>query len=1172
MLCCGLQAKASQRFFNLTATDVEIDSLLPSFTYSVPLDGDYQDSLYTVSIEYPDFIDMTSSDIAKYNQISGAALPAIPSVHSNIVVDRKKGFLEISFTPLVFRDNRHQILVSFLLKVESVSKVSSVRKAKSIRALSPTTASRYASHSVLASGTWAKIKVPATGVYQLTEAVIRQAGFSDLSKVHIYGYGGNLQNETLDGSELAALDDLKEVPTCTVNGRRLFYAKGPVSWASPTSTLRTRNPYSDEGYYFMTQDDSTPVSVDSTTFLNDVYPRPEDYHTLHEVDNFAWYQGGRKLFENSPIANGSSKTYSLTLPVEKVSGRMSIALSAGTASTATIELNGKTLGTITLTLPTDYDHGSVVTRVFTIDTLARSNTVKISTTSGGPIRLDYIDFGYDQPGPAPDLLNGTFSAPEYVYNITNQDHHADPQADMVIIIPTSQKLLEQAKRLAAFHEEHDSMRVNIVPADELYNEFSSGTPDANAYRRYLKMLYDRATTETDMPKYLLLFGDCAWDNRMNTSDWKTASVDDYLLCYESENSLNDVYCYVDDGWFCSLDDGEGADPVSSDKEDVAVGRFPVTTATEAKAMVDKVINYVKNENAGAWQNTIMFMGDDGNENIHMRDINETADNIAARYPGYQIKKVMWDNYTRVTSSTGNTYPDVTRAIKEQQAAGALIMDYAGHGSPTQISHETVLRLTDFESFTNTNLPLWVTASCDILPYDGSASTIGEAAVLNPNGGAVAFYGTTRTVYTDRNKVINAAFLNHVLSYQNGKPMTLGEAQRLAKNQLISSHSDLTVNKLQYALLGDPAMALNLPTATVVIDSINGMAVSSGSIPTLKAGTVATVKGHVEGHSGFQGLMAALVRDKKVLETCKLNDTSATGASSAFSYYDRPRTLFSGSDSVRAGTFAFSFAIPKDIDYEEGTGLINIYAIQNDRLVAANGATENFYVGGSAFAGNDSIGPSIYCYLNAPSFVNGGKVNTTPYFVAKVSDEDGINTSGNGIGHDLELIIDGKTSQTYVLNDNFRYDLGSYTSGSTYYNLPELGEGAHKLLFRAWDTLNNSSTAQLSFVCVKGLTPALYTVSVTENPANNYTTFIINHDRTGSKMNVSIDVYDMEGRIWWQHTESGVPTSSAYTVNWDLTSSSGSKLQTGVYLYRVRISCDGSSSATKARKLIIIGNN
>ena len=143
-----------QRFFNLTATDVEIDSLLPSFTYSVPLEGDYQDSLYTVSIEYPDFIDMTSSDIAKYNHISGAALPALPPVSSKIVVDRKKGFLEIFFTPLVFRENRYQILVSFLLKVESVAKVSTVRKAKSRRALSPAHSSRYAQHSVLASGRW----------------------------------------------------------------------------------------------------------------------------------------------------------------------------------------------------------------------------------------------------------------------------------------------------------------------------------------------------------------------------------------------------------------------------------------------------------------------------------------------------------------------------------------------------------------------------------------------------------------------------------------------------------------------------------------------------------------------------------------------------------------------------------------------------------------------------------------------------------------------------------------------------------------------------------------------------------------------------------------------------------------------------------------------------------
>ena len=130
---------------------------------------------------------------------------------------------------------------------------------------------------------------------------------------------------------------------------------------------------------------------------------------------------------------------------------------------------------------------------------------------------------------------------------------------MVIIIPTSQKVLAQATRLKELHETNDSMRVRIVPADELYNEFSSGTPDANSYRRYLKMLYDRAETDADMPRYLLLFGDGAWDNRMLTSNWSGTSPDDFLLCYESENSFSETDSYVSDDYYCMLDDGEGGD-------------------------------------------------------------------------------------------------------------------------------------------------------------------------------------------------------------------------------------------------------------------------------------------------------------------------------------------------------------------------------------------------------------------------------------------------------------------------------------------------------------------------------------------------------------------------------------------------------------------------------------
>lgn len=1162
LLLLAATTATAQRFFNLTADEVRIDSLLPQFACSVPLADGYQDSTYTVSIAYPEYIDMSQADIRRYNSLSGAALPAVPAIRQQVSVNRKKGVLQVSFCPLVFRNNKYQMLVSFMLDVQSRPLRRSQRRA--VARTRGNAQGRYADHSVLATGRWAKIRVPASGVYQLTEALIRQAGFSDLSKVKVYGYGGALQNETLAAADLERYDDLQEVATCTVGGRRLFHAQGPVSWSSPSAAVRTRNPYANYGYYFLTQTDAEPLTVDSAAFLQSFYPAADDYHTLHEVDNFAWYAGGRNLFEDNPIAAGSTRSYQLAVPAAAKTGKLTVALTAGAASSATVAINGTTLGSLNITLG-EYDKGNETIRTYTVDNLSASNEITITATSGGPVRLDYLSLSFDRPREAPQLRSGSFPSAEYVYNITNQDHHADGPADMVIIIPTSQKLLSQANRLKAFHEQHDGLRVRIVPADELINEFGSGTPDANAYRRYLKMLYDRAATEADMPKYLLLFGDCLWDNRLLTSANRGLNPDDLLLCFESENSFNEVSCFVDDGFFCLLDDGEGADPQASDKLDMAVGRFPVTTEAEAKVMVDKTINYARNASAGSWQNTIVFMGDDGNYNLHMQDADDAANDIALRHPGYMVKKIMWDAYTRQTSSTGKTYPEVSAFIKQAQRNGALIMDYAGHGSETQISHESVLRLSDFQQFSNTNLPLWITASCDIMPFDGTAATIGEAAVLNPKGGAVAMFGTTRTVYAYYNKLINMAYLRYVLSRPGGKAMTIGEAQRMAKNELLTSRLDNTTNKLQYSLLGDPALALHLPALEVVVDAVNGAPATQAS--TLKAGSVVKVEGHIEGANDFSGVVTATVRDAEERIVCKRNDTSETD--DAFEFYDRTKTLFNGTDSISNGRFAFSFAVPRDISYSGGTGLINLHAVSADHLQSAHGSFANFTIAGGGILANDSIGPSIYCYLNSPSFANGGNVNTTPYFVAKITDEDGVNTTGNGIGHDLQLCIDGEMATTYVLNDHFSYDFGSYTSGSTWYNLPPLAPGRHKLQFRAWDVKNNSAVAELTFNVVQGLEPNLFSVDVTENPARNSTTFIINHDRTGSLMDVDIDIFDVSGRHIWTHSESGVPTDGAYTVSWDLTVDGGRRLTTGVYLYRVRVGSDGSKKASKAKKLVVI---
>ena len=1153
---------AHEHFVYLTTEDVQIDSVIPHVGYSADLPADYRDSVYTVTLVYPEYIDMTPSDILKYKKLADAEPPAFPTPETTIVFDRKKPVLKTSVMPIALIDGKYKWLVSFMLRIES--KPVGTSRAKSMRKASG--ASVYAEHSVLSTGKWAKIRVNDTGIFELTSSVIRQAGFSDINKVKIYGYGGNLQPEKISSDYLADTDDVKEVAQCIVGDRHLFYGKGPVSWSSEKTTTRTRNPYSDYGYYLITETDDPVLTVDSATFVSSFYHSNEDYHSLYEDDSFAWFSGGRNLFDSKAINENSAASFTLKNDTGSKSGNMYINVTAGSATTVQVLVNDSIVGTLSMSVGT-YDRGAAASKLVALNSLKEENTVKIVTMSGGPARLDYISIAYEQPRENYSLSASHPSA-EYVHNITNQDHHADSFADMVIIIPTSQKLLTQAQRLKAFHEEQDGMRVNIVPADELYNEYSSGTPDANAYRRYLKMLYDKADSSDDMPKYLLLMGDCVWDNRMLTSNTRSLNPDNYLLCYESENSFNLISSYVDDGWFGLLDEGEGANPQSSDLLDLAVGRFPVTTESDAKTMVDKTIAYVKNENAGVWQNTIMFLGDDGNNNLHMDDVNDAANEVQANHPGFYVKKVMWDSFERVTVSNGNSYPEVTKLVKAQQKAGALIFDYAGHGAETQISHERVLNLSDFAEFSNTNLPLWITASCEIMPFDGIAPTIGETAVLNSKGGAFAFFGTTRTVYANYNKRINMAFLRYALQRVDGKPNTLGEAQRLAKNYLITSAQDRTTNKLQFSLLGDPAVALNLPEPAIEVDSINGIAVGDSNMPTLKAGSTATITGHVANMDTFNGIVTSTVRDSEETITCRLNDTSTSGAETAFVYNDRTKTLFSGSDSIRNGQFRISFAVPMDINYSDKSGLVNLFGVSNDKKTTVHGASSDFLVGGTESMGTDSIGPSLYCYLNSPDFTNGDNVNSTPYFVAQITDEDGINTSGAGIGHDLMLVIDGDLSKTYDLNDNFTYDFGTYTSGSTFYSIPALDEGEHTLQFRAWDIFNNSSTSTLRFKVVNALKPSIADIGCTQNPARTSTTFIISHNRTGSSLDVAIDVMDTAGRILWNYSGQDLSDTGNCAVEWDLADNSGRALQTGVYLYRARIACEGSKYTSKTKKLII----
>lgn len=1173
-------ATSRAQYFNLTAEEVRIDGCLPIFNHSFDLGTDYDSSAaYEVELVYPQFIDMSKADIARLQKIAHDSLPELPVVNCHLSVERKVGKMDVWLLPLVYRDGRYQKMVSFGLNLVRKSP----RRAAATRAAGE---GRYANNSVLREGRWAKIRVGESGVHQLTPEVIKKAGFSDLARVKVYGYGGALQPEKLTADYLAATDDLKEIATYATAGRKLFMAQGPVSWNAKGS--RVRNTYSNYGYYFITEGDE-PLTADSASFVASLYPdgdfnSKQATHAIYEVDDYAWFHGGRHLYDSREIDDGDTHEYTLNLSSDDGSGSITIALTADDATAATVTVNDTSFN-ISISAPGSYDAATLATRTFALPNIVNGDN-KVTVTQNGyaTMRLDYISMTSSAVIAPPNLSTGQFPTAEYVYGITNQNHHADPIADMVIIIPTTQKQRQHAERLAEYHRTHDGMTVNIVPADELFNEFSSGTPDATAYRRYMKMLYDRASTPDEAPKYLLLFGDGAWDNRMLSEGWTTLSPDDFLLCFESENSLNDVSCFVSDDFFCMLDDEEeiqvgGNYNNCTGKPDVAVGRLPVRNDAEAKLLVDKVIEYGKNPNPGVWQNTVVVMGDDGNNNAHMIDADNVAKVIAATRPALDVKKIMWDAYKMEKSSTGNSFPDARNLITKYMADGALMMNYSGHGGPNQLSHETVLKLSDFSGIQSKTMALWVTVACDILPFDGLEDNIGEAAIFNEKGGAIAFYGTTRTVYQLQNSYMNQLFTKFVLSESDGKDVSVGEAARMAKASLAGmvteipagmKYSDLSANKLQYTLLGDPALRLNIPTTAIRVDSVNNSPMDEASLLTLKAGDKVKVTGSVSDAS-FAGTLTAVVQGAEEKVVCRLQNTTSDGAETAFEFLDRTSIIYKGQNAIDGGRFAFEFVVPKDISYNDGEGRIVLFANSGDGQRQINGVSGGVEFNGTGNLPLDSIGPSVFCYLNTPSFANGDKVNATPYFMAEIYDESGINATGTGIGHDMTLVIDGSPAMTYNLNDSFSFDYGSYQSGKVGFAIPTLATGSHKLMFRSWDVLNNSSEAELSFVVDDKLAPGVYDIAATDNPVRSTTTFIVSHDRAGMPLDVEIEIFDLSGRKVATAKTNETAQGNTTLVRWDACSVGGSAVSTGVYLYRARITTAEGMMTSKAKKLIVLSN-
>lgn len=1098
--------------------------------------------------------------------------------------------------------------------------------------------SRYASESVLNSGKWVKIQVAEDGIYKLTAADLKKMGFSNLDKVAVYGYGGWPLDEDFSTTYI---DDVPEVAVWRSADYLLFYGKGPRKWeysSSDKSFIHTNNPYSNYGYYFVSEKETTGRTMEKaasaagatlqvTTF---------DDYVLHEEELVSVNSSGRELYGES-FTSTLSRDFTISVPgITNDEGKATLSFISRGNGTITMNVNGNALISGSVSVPSDeYEVARELyrERAWMAD---KGETVKVnigySTTGHKNVHLNYFRLQmkrqlkvYDNytffrslsargnasrfviqgadastlvfdvtdgvnPQQMETSLNGTelsfsipasaslrefvvvkpsqIKAPVTVGEVANQNLHALPQQDMIIIAQPN--FTTQAERLAEAHRTKDNLTVRVVTPESIYNEFSSGTPDATAYRRFMKMFYDRKTSEADAPKYLLLFGDGSFDNRKLTSAWKSVDMSNMLLTYQTENSLSSQ-SYVIDDYFGFLDDADNKKSLQNKKLCLGIGRFPIRTVEQATQMVDKVISYMENKNTGSWKNNLCFMADDGSNTDgfmteHMEFADQLAGYVESEHPEFLVNKLYYDAYKK--DMTAGTYPDVRSGLQKLLKDGLLLFNYTGHGGTTALSDEKVLTQTDINQFTYTHLPVWVTATCDFTRFDDLNTSAGEDVFLNKSSGGIALFTTVRVAYSRPNFPINDNVIRNLFERNNGRRRTLGEVMQATKNTLSS------VYKLGFCLIGDPAVKMAYPEFGMKVTTVNGQSVDGNSI-SFKALEKITVEGEVLDVSGqlvtdFTGIVNPTVKDSKVTVTCLKN--SNKDDSPAFTFTDYPNTIFIGNDSVRNGKFSFTFTVPKDISYSNLQGKMNLYAVDTESGNEAQGNFDNFIVGGTSdTAETDTIGPEIRAlYLNDTTFVDGGQVNTTPYFVAELWDKSGVNITGSSVGHDMMLVIDESTVLSYNLNSYYELLPGEDGTGIVKFPIPALEPGKHTAEFWVWDILNNSTVRTFTFEVVEGLKPFLFDVIATPGIAREQVTFHLMHNRPESRMRVGIMVYDLAGRQLWKHEESGTSgLFENYTVSWDLTSG-GARMRPGVYIYRAAISTDNSKDATKARKFIILG--
>ncbi|MEQ3655033.1 MAG: type IX secretion system sortase PorU [Dokdonia sp.] len=759
--------------------------------------------------------------------------------------------------------------------------------------------------------------------------------------------------------------------------------------------------------------------------------------------------------------------------------------------------------------------------------------------------------------------------------------------DVDYLMITGDELFSEAERLAQHNRSFRGLNVKTVRLSQIYEEFGGGKQDIGAIRNFVRYVYENASSDNRRVKYLCLFGDTSVDYKD-----RLPNNTNYVPSFQAWQSFDLVRSFMSDDYFGSLDPNEGYiqsntqvphlgpdQNGTNDKLDLAVGRIVADSKTRAKVIVDKIINYDKPDTFGRWRNNFVLVSDDVDEEWEFDDLqgnlDKLGDLIQDDKPFVNVIKIHSDAFEQQSSAGGDRYPQVNDAIANAIEVGSLVVTYLGHGGEDLLASEAIITQEEVKKLDNgERLPLVITVTCEFTKFDNPLrETGGEQFIWNPDGGAIGMITTTREISVSLGVDFNDVVAAEVFSFGTNTISSVAENLRVSKNSLGGRELRRVI-----FFLGDPAMKLAFPDRDIRLTRVNDVAVGN-TLPTLQALDRVKLEGAVTSPSGqvlssYNGKVSITLYDKKIDRQTLGNDDTRddqTGELLIMNFKTLGNILYRGQASVTNGVFEVEFIMPRDTSIPIGQGRLSFYAQRENIPEDQTGVNTDVIVGGlNENAPVDNLGPKIRLFMNDESFVNGGITNDAPFILAKLEDENGINTA-SGIGHDIVAIIDGDETNPIVMNDFYETEVDNFMKGTAKRKIRDLEKGPHTLTFKAWDVYNNSSTAELQFVVAGDDELKLDNVLNYPNPFVSYTEFWFNHNRPFEPLEVQVQIFTVSGKV--VRTLNQIVTNDGFLsrdIVWDGRDDFGQTIGKGVYVYKLSVkSTLTNKQVEKFEKLVIL---